>query len=277
MLYNIFIAVFFTTITLLAIVSANTRRKLIKLTSRKDIFMTSENGIYENFSLQDISNKLRSARDASRKNVPAELYNLCDYIADIIDTKKITMVTPKKLVWILSQSLADLAKDCCCHTKNVKLSEILKYQRTAIVSYISYFPLIIDAIADKNFAKTFREDFSSVFGESQPPVNEIKENYGVKIIRKNMVDISNKDKAEVVVSLYNNSHPQGIGFLHSTNKPITIEMAREFLDESTHFNYLAGRVMKVDLSTNIVYTGHYNRFNGDGAAERAISQCHNIN
>lgn len=276
MLYNISIAVFFTTITLLAIVSANTRRKLIKLTSRKDIFMTSENGIYENFSLQDISNKLRSAREVS-KNVPKELHNLCDYIADIIDTKKITMVTPKKLVWILSQSLADLAKDCCCHTKNVELPEILKYQRTAIVSYISYFPLIIDTIADKNFAKTFREDFSSVFGESQPPVNEIKENYGVKIIRKNMVDISNKDKAEVVVSLYNNSHPQGIGFLHSTNKPITIEMAREFLDESTHFNYLAGRVMKVDLSTNIVYTGHYNRFNGDGAAERAISQCHNIN
>ncbi len=238
--------------------------------------MTSENGIYENFSLQDISNKLRSAREVS-KNVPKELHNLCDYIADIIDTKKITMVTPKKLVWILSQSLADLAKDCCCHTKNVELPEILKYQRTAIVSYISYFPLIIDKIADEDFAKTFREDFTPVFGEPQPPVDETKENFGVKIVRKNMVDISDKDKAEVVVSLYNNSHPQGIGFLHSTNKPITKEMAREFLDESTHFNYLAGRVMKVDLSTNIVYTGHYNRFNGDGAAERAISQCHNIN
>lgn len=238
--------------------------------------MTNENDIYEKISLTDAPQKLRSAKDVA-KNVPPELHNLCNYMADIIEADNITKVTPDKLVWVLSQSLADLSKECCCHTKTVELPDILKFQRTAIAFYISYFPLIIDKIADETFANTFRNDFTPIFGKAQPPVDKTKEDFGVKIIRKNMVDISNKDKAEVLVSLYNNSHPQGNGFLHSTEEPLTIKMAREFLSETTHFDYLAGRVMKVDLTTNIVYTGLYNQDNGDGAAERAISQCHNIN
>lgn len=34
--------------------------------------------------------------------------------------------------------------------------------------------------------------------------------------------------------------------------------------------------MKIDLGSNEVRTWGYNRDNGDGAAERAISQCRNI-
>lgn len=238
--------------------------------------MTSENSIYDKFSLIDAPKKLRSAKDVA-KNVPRELHGLCDYIADIIEANNITLVTPYILIDILAQTQADLASESCCHTKNVTLPETLKIEKTQIAFYLRYFPLIIDKIANKDFSDTFRKLFIRLFGEAEPPESTIKEDFGVTILRKNKVDISSKDKAEVLASLYNNSHPQGLGFLHYDKEPLTIQKAREILKRTTHFDYLAGRIMNIDLSTHIVYTGLYNRDNGDGAAERAISQCHNIN
>ncbi len=86
------------------------------------------------------------------------------------------------------------------------------------------------------------------------------------------IDISRKDKAQVLAALYNASHPLGLGFLHYDPTPMTAEEARELLKQTTYFDYLKGRVMKVDLSGDELETWLYDRDNGDGAAASALSE-----
>jgi hypothetical protein len=87
------------------------------------------------------------------------------------------------------------------------------------------------------------------------------------------MDISGLDKAEVLAALYNGSRQLGMGFLDKRGaSDMTIEQARQILDEneSKCFDYLYGRVMKIDLRGDEVLTFLYNRDNGQGAAERII-------
>ena len=86
-----------------------------------------------------------------------------------------------------------------------------------------------------------------------------------------MLNISNYNKADVLAALYNHSRPQGLGILHFEPKDMTKEEAEALLKEYTYFDYLQGRVMKVDLASDIEFSPHlYDRDNGRGAAERAI-------
>ena len=78
------------------------------------------------------------------------------------------------------------------------------------------------------------------------------------------------DKAEVLAGLYNASKPQGLGFLHYDPKPMTVEEARALLVNQTYFDYLYGRVMKVDLSGDRLNPWGYDRDLGQGAAQRVI-------
>ncbi len=84
------------------------------------------------------------------------------------------------------------------------------------------------------------------------------------------IDISKMNKAEVLMKLYNAARPLGLGHLHYTPDDMTIEEAHELLKEQTYFDYLNGRVMKVDLSGDILDTWLYDRDNGPGAAKRAL-------
>ena len=86
-----------------------------------------------------------------------------------------------------------------------------------------------------------------------------------------VIDISKKDKAAVLAALYNSSRPLGLGFLHFNPAPMTLEEARELLKFSSYFDYVKGRVMKVDLSGDTLDTWLYDRDNGEGAAARAIA------
>lgn len=86
-----------------------------------------------------------------------------------------------------------------------------------------------------------------------------------------MIDIKGLNKAEVLAALYNNSKPQGLGFLHFDPKEMTVAEAEEILKQTTDFDYLKGRVMKVDLSSDDGFEEWlYDRDNGNGAAQRAI-------
>ena len=86
-----------------------------------------------------------------------------------------------------------------------------------------------------------------------------------------MIDLRNKDKAEVLAALYNASQPLGMGFLKADSNKMTTEEARELLsDGSGYFDYLNGRVMKIDLSGEELDPWLYDRDNGQGAAEAAI-------
>lgn len=87
------------------------------------------------------------------------------------------------------------------------------------------------------------------------------------------MNIRGMDKAVVLAGLYNGARPQGMGFLQYDPKPMTVEEARKILDAGqTYFDYLKGRVMKIDLSRDEVDTQLYNRDNGPGAAERALER-----
>lgn len=86
-----------------------------------------------------------------------------------------------------------------------------------------------------------------------------------------IIDLKGKDKAEVLAKLYNASTPQGMGFLHADSADMSIEEARNLLSSGeTYFDYLKGRVMKIDMSGDKIDTWGYDRDNGKGAAFSAI-------
>ena len=85
------------------------------------------------------------------------------------------------------------------------------------------------------------------------------------------MDISGLDKAAVLAALYNASRPVGLGILSHDPAPMTIGEARALIGEDSYIDYLKGRPLKVDLGSNDLDTWLYNRDNGEGAAERALS------
>lgn len=79
------------------------------------------------------------------------------------------------------------------------------------------------------------------------------------------------NKADVLAALYNASKPQGMGMRHYDPTPMTPEIAQELLGQNTNFDYLKGRVMKIDLSSDELDPWLYDRDNGQGSAEAAIN------
>lgn len=84
------------------------------------------------------------------------------------------------------------------------------------------------------------------------------------------IDISKVSKAKVLAALYNNSQPLGMGFLQFDPTPMTEQEAEELLEKYTYFDYVKGRVMKIDLSGDTLSTWLYDRDNGPGAALAAL-------
>jgi hypothetical protein len=86
------------------------------------------------------------------------------------------------------------------------------------------------------------------------------------------MNIQGLDKAAVLAALFNASRQQGMGFMdHRGATPMTVEDARKVLEVSgPYFDYLYGRVMKIDLDGDEMDTCLYDRDNGQGAAERAV-------
>lgn len=88
------------------------------------------------------------------------------------------------------------------------------------------------------------------------------------------MNIKGINKATVLATLYNASKHQGMGLLNADGKVMTDEEAQKIIDEcngNTYFDYLKGKVMKIDIGRDELNTRLYNRDNGDGAAERALS------
>ena len=86
------------------------------------------------------------------------------------------------------------------------------------------------------------------------------------------MQLTNNNRAKVLAALYNSSKPQGMGFLHFDPKPMTEEEADELLVTHHYFDYLKGRIMKVDLGGTSVDFFLYDRDNGVGAGERACKE-----
>ena len=97
------------------------------------------------------------------------------------------------------------------------------------------------------------------------------------------VNIEGLSKAAVLAALYNASRPLGMGFLQYDSQPMTPEQAKEFLvpgqwTKRIYFDYLQGRVMKVDLTSDVEFDPRlYDRDNGLGAAQRVIDTLRETN
>ena len=88
-----------------------------------------------------------------------------------------------------------------------------------------------------------------------------------------MIDISKLNKAEVLAALYNNSFQQGMGVMHARGQTgLSIDEAAELLKETIYFDYLHGRVMKVNLSGDDLDPSLYDRDNGKGSAAKVIAR-----
>ena len=90
-----------------------------------------------------------------------------------------------------------------------------------------------------------------------------------------MISLEGLDKAEVLAALYNASRPLGMGLMHYTPAPLNINEARSLLEGGTYFDYLKGRVMKVELGRDELDPYLYDRDNGNGAAALAIDSLVN--
>lgn len=88
------------------------------------------------------------------------------------------------------------------------------------------------------------------------------------------MNIAGLDKAAVLAALYNGARQQGLGYLMGAGYlPMTADQAREEISargKDLYFDYLHGRVMKMNLSGDEVDTALYNRDNGHMAAENII-------
>jgi hypothetical protein len=80
-----------------------------------------------------------------------------------------------------------------------------------------------------------------------------------------MIDITGRDKAELLAILYNGSSPRAIDHIRPV---LTKEEAQEIIeDQGLRFDYLRGRMLKIDLRGNELRTACYNRDNGRDTAE----------
>jgi hypothetical protein len=86
-----------------------------------------------------------------------------------------------------------------------------------------------------------------------------------------IVNIKGLDKAKVLVALYSAARKSKKGFALLHAPPISEAEARHVLKTETYFQYIHGRAMKVDLSSDLLDTRLYNRDNGHEAAENAIA------
>lgn len=86
------------------------------------------------------------------------------------------------------------------------------------------------------------------------------------------IDIKGLDKGLVLAALYNGARPQGAGFIQYDPTPMTVEEATATLSKSKdkYFDYLKGRVMKVNFSGDELDPRLYDRDNGENAARKMI-------
>ncbi len=102
------------------------------------------------------------------------------------------------------------------------------------------------------------------------------------------IDVSDINPAELLAGLYNRSfvNPGGMGVLQAKPGDMTIEQAQSLLDGEVegdymgvartgstgnrYFDYLHGRVMKVEINGKTLRTFLFDRDMGNGAAQKTV-------
>lgn len=151
-------------------------------------------------------------------------------------------------------------------------------------AFISLIPQYIRQCASYEFTHEFRKKFNfEILGLTQEELPDV--DYGYVEVEKDVIDISNKDRYEVLAALYNASTPVGKGFIEYNPVSWNKEMAEIYfenygrVDEHTgnvSFKWILGRPVTCTFMDNLVYVGKYNRDNEEGLAQRAISTVANL-
>ncbi len=86
------------------------------------------------------------------------------------------------------------------------------------------------------------------------------------------IDIKGLDKPTLLAALYNNSFQQGMGIMHARGRErMTTEQAAEELKHGSSFDYLHGRVMKVNIGGDTLRPYAYDRDVGSGQAAKVVA------
>ena len=88
------------------------------------------------------------------------------------------------------------------------------------------------------------------------------------------IDIKGLDKPTLFRELYNNAQVQGMGGLSAKPGPMSLDVAKDVFNTSSqfYFDYVYGRVMKVDLSGDTLDPRLYDRDNGEGMCEFLVNR-----
>jgi len=90
------------------------------------------------------------------------------------------------------------------------------------------------------------------------------------------VDIAGLSKGVVLAALFNAAGSHGRGLIHARPGDLSPEDAQEiYEDAGPSFDYLFGRPLKINLAGDALDARLYDRDNGEGTAEAAISLLRN--
>jgi len=84
------------------------------------------------------------------------------------------------------------------------------------------------------------------------------------------ITITKENKPKVLAALFNGSQAQGMGFLQNHAPEMSETEAEELLKGDPYFDYVRGRVMKINLKGETFSTHLYDRDNGIGEAHRIL-------
>lgn len=100
-----------------------------------------------------------------------------------------------------------------------------------------------------------------------------------------VIDVSRIKRAKLLAGLFNNTKPfdptkidhNDLGRNLSVEEARTIIKTRLAMDgkRGLYFDYLLGRPLKIDLSGDVIDPLLYNRYAGEGTAERVIRELVN--
>lgn len=149
--------------------------------------------------------------------------------------------------------------------------------------YIALVPHYVRQCTSSEFAHEFRKKYNAeVLGLTQEELPDV--DYGYTEVQPDVIDISDKDRYEVLAALYNASTPIGVGFLQYDPMPWNEEMAKMYFERcgqpdaegGVSFGWVMGRPLNCKFIGNLVYVARYNNDNEWGLAQRAISTCPNV-
>lgn len=95
------------------------------------------------------------------------------------------------------------------------------------------------------------------------------------------INIAGIDKSALLQALHAKSKAQGMSYMHDKGD-LTLQQCQEILSRCPviegkvfmYFDYLAGRVMKVNISGETLDPYLYDRDNGPGAAQRVVDSLY---